>query len=29
MERIMNKENNWDHNVEIDVVEGPGDCACR
>ena len=23
MERIMNKENDWDHNVEGDIVEGP------
>ena len=23
MERIMNEENYWDHNVEGDAVEGP------
>ena len=23
MERIMNEENDWDHNVEGDTVEGP------
>ena len=23
MERIMNDENDWDHNVEGDAVEGP------
>ena len=23
MERIMNEENDWDHNVEGDAVEGP------
>ena len=23
MERIMNEDNDWDHNVEGDVVEGP------
>ena len=23
MERIMNGENDWDHNVEGDAVEGP------
>ena len=23
MERIINEENDWDHNVEGDVVEGP------
>ena len=27
MERIMNNENNWDHNVEEDVVESPIVCA--
>ena len=28
MERIMNEENDWDHNVE-DVVEGPLVCVSR
>ena len=23
MERIMNEEYDWDHNVEINAVEGP------
>ena len=29
MERIMNEENDWDHNVEGDAVEGPVVCVCR
>ena len=29
MERIMNEENDWDHNVEGDTVEGPVVCVCR
>ena len=29
MERIMNKENDWDRNVEGDAVEGPVVCECR
>ena len=29
MERIMNEENGWDHNVEGDAVEGPVDCVSR
>ena len=29
MERIMNEENDWDHNVEADAEEGPVDCVCR
>ena len=29
MERIINEENDWDHNVEVDVVEGPVVCICR
>ena len=29
MERIMNEENDWDHNVEGDEVEGPTVCASR
>ena len=29
MERIMNKENDWDHNVEGDAVEGPVVCLSR
>ena len=27
MERIMNEENDWDHNVEEDAVEGPVVCV--
>ena len=27
MERIMNEENDWDHNAEGDVVEGPVVCV--
>ena len=29
MERIMNEENDWDHNVEGDEVEGPLVCVSR
>ena len=29
MERIMNEENDWDHNVEGDAVEGPVDWTSR
>ena len=29
MERIMNEENDWDHNVEGDAVEGPVISVCR
>ena len=29
IERIMNKENDWDHNVEGDAVEGPVVCVRR
>ena len=29
MERIMNKENDWDHNVEEDAVQGPAVCVSR
>ena len=29
MERIMNKENDWDRNVEGDAVEGPVVCVSR
>ena len=29
MERFMNFENDWDHNVEGDVVEGPEVCVSR
>ena len=29
MERIMKVENDWDHNVEGDVVEGPVVCVSR
>ena len=27
MERTMNEENDWDHNVEGDAVEGPVACV--
>ena len=27
VERIMNEENDWDHNVEGDAAEGPVVCA--
>ena len=29
MERIMNEESDWDHNVEGGAVEGPVVCASR
>ena len=29
MERIVNEENDWDHNVEGDAVEGPVVCVGR
>ena len=29
MERIMNEENYWNHNVEWDAVIGPVECVCR
>ena len=29
MERIMNEENDWDHDVEGDAVEGPVVCVGR
>ena len=29
LERIMNKENDWDHNVGGDAVEGPVVCVSR
>ena len=29
MEIIMNVENDWDHNVERDAVEGPAVCVSR
>ena len=29
MEKIMNEENDWDHNVEGDAVEGRADCVSR
>ena len=29
MERIMNKENDWVHNMEGDAVEGPVVCVSR
>ena len=29
IDRIINEENNWDHNVERDAVEGPVVCVRR
>ena len=29
IERIMDEENDWDHNVEGDAVEGPIVCVSR
>ena len=29
MEKIMNEENEWDHMVETDVVEGPVEKVAR
>ena len=29
MEMIMNEENDWDHNVQGDAVEGPVVCVSR
>ena len=29
MERIMNEENDWDHDVEGDAGEGPVVCVSR
>ena len=29
MERVMNEENDWDHNEEGDAVEGPVVCVGR
>ena len=29
MERIMSEENDWDHNMEGDTVEGPVVCVRR
>ena len=29
MKRIMNEENDWDHNMEGDAVEGHVDCVSR
>ena len=29
MERIANEENDWDHNMEGDAVEGPVICVGR
>ena len=29
MERIMNEENDWGHNVEGDAIEGPVICVSR
>ena len=29
MDRIMNEENYWDHNVEGDAVDGPVVCVSR
>ena len=29
MERIMNEENDWDHNIDGDAVESPVLCVSR
>ena len=29
IERIMNDENDWDHNMEGNTVQGPVICVCR
>ena len=29
IERIMNEENDMDHNVEGDAEEGPVECECK
>ena len=29
IERIMNEENDWDHNMEGDAVQGPVVCGSR
>ena len=29
MERIMNEENDYDHNMEGDAIEGPVVCVSR
>ena len=29
MERLMNEDNDWDHNVQGDAVEGPVVCVSR
>ena len=29
MERIMSEENDWDHNMEGDAVDGPVVCVSR
>ena len=29
MEMIKNEENDWDHNVEVNAVEGPVVCVSR
>ena len=26
MEKLMNKENEWDHKISAEVKEGPADC---
>jgi len=26
MEKLMNEENEWDHNISAEVKEGPADC---
>ena len=29
MERIMNEDNDWEHDVKGDTVRGPQDYVCR
>ena len=29
MKRIMNEENDWDHNVEGDALDGQEDCVSK
>ena len=29
VEKIMNQENDWDHNVEVDAVQATVDCVWR
>ena len=29
MERVMNEENDWEHIMEVDAVDGPVVCVSR